>query len=314
MECWILFDEDVESHKPGAYEVRRFVEAGRRQDVDVKVFRPAQFDLVVTRDDRESVLIDGNVVGLPDFLIPRTGADTNYFALAVIRQLERLGVQSFNSSTTVESVADKLHSHQILAEHGIPVPNTMLAKFPVDIDLVENTIGFPVVVKTLVGTQGSGVFLCETRENFNDLMELIGETQPNLHLIFQEFIASSHGRDLRVFVVDGKVIAAMERKATDGSFKANFTRGGSVTSYDVQKDIETLALESAKILDLQITGVDILFDEHGYKICEANSAPDFKGLESCCDVSVADEVFAAMRRRMESGKKPLAKFENLRKK
>lgn len=294
MECWILFDGDIESSVAGAYETRRFIEAGRRQNINVRVIKSDQFDLVVTQNDRDSVLIDGQTAPLPDFLLPRMGSDTNYFGLAVIRHLERLGVQSFNSSEAIEAVIDKMHSQQILAENNLPVPNTMLAKFPVDSKLVEQTVGFPVVVKTLVGTQGSGVFLCEKPDNFNDLMELVGKTQPNMHLIFQEFIASSHGRDLRVFVIDGRVVAAMERRAKDGSFKANFSRGGEVRQFPLNREVERLAIESSRTLNLDIAGIDILFDKGGYKICEANSAPDFRGLESCCDISIADEIMTSI--------------------
>lgn len=310
MECWILYHEDIDSARPGSYEIRRFMEAGRQRGLQVKVFKPEQFDLVVTRDDRESVLVNGNVMSLPDFILPRTGATgSTYFALAVMRQLERLGVRCFNDSVSIEAVADKLHTQQILAEKGIPVPNTMLAKFPaVNTELVETTLGFPVVVKTLVGTQGSGVFLCDTGDQFNDLMDLIGETQPNLHLIFQEFIAASRGRDLRVFVVAGKVVAAMQRRATDGSFKANFSRGGKVEQFDVSPEIAQLALDTAATLNLRVAGIDILFDQDGtFKICEANSAPDFRGLESCCEVDIAGAILEATANRVaeEKGIDPL---------
>ena len=314
MECWLLFDGELESPNPGAYEARRFVEAGRRQGINVTVLKPEQFDLCVTRDDRDSVMIDGQVVQLPDFILPRISGNVTYFTLAVIRHLERLGVQSFNGSESIEAVKDKLHSQQIMAENNLPVPNAMLAKFPIDSDLVEKTLGFPVVVKTLVGTHGSGVFLCETKDRFHDLMELLGETQSNVHLIFQECIKASHGRDLRVFVIDGKVIAAMQRQSTDGSFKANFSRGGKVEQFPINKEIERLAVESARTLNLDIAGIDILFDAEGYKICEANSAPDFRGLESCCNISIADKILSSIASRIASDASQdiITKFPNMR--
>lgn len=298
MECWLLFDGETESNDPGAYETRRFIEAGRKQGINVTVIKPEQFDLCVTRDDRDSVLVNGRVVQLPDFVLPRISGTVNYFTLAVIRHLERLGVPCFNGSESMEQVKDKLHSQQILAENGIPVPNTMLAKFPVNVELVEQNLGFPVVVKTLVGTHGSGVFLCDDHDRFGDLIELIGETQPNMHLIFQEFVKASHGRDLRVFVIDGKVVAAMQRTAGDGGFKANFSRGGKVESFKIDDVIAELAIESAQTLGLDIAGIDILFDKDGYKICEANAAPDFRGLESCCNVSIADEIMSSIANRL----------------
>ena len=92
MECWILFDGDIEGTDPGAYEARRLIEAGRRKEIIVRVIRPEQFDLIVTREDRKSVLVNGTVINLPDFVLTRISGDVNYFTLAVVRHLEKLGV------------------------------------------------------------------------------------------------------------------------------------------------------------------------------------------------------------------------------
>ena len=186
---------------------------------------------------------------------------------------------------------DKLYTQQLLAASNLPVPKTMLARSPLNINLIEKMIGFPVVVKTISGTQGSGVFLCETKGHLEDLMQLIDTAKTNTNFIIQEFIHNSRGRDLRVFVVGGRIIACMERVSKDGSFKANFSCGGEVKEYPVNEEIEWLATESARILDLDITGVDLLFDGEHFKICEANSSPGFKGLEKCCPISIPDTIF-----------------------
>jgi len=316
MEVWILFNEEVDSASAEAFEVRRFLSEGRDMGIDVKVFHPEQFDLLVSEEDRESILIDGKFVKLPDFLLPRTYViDTGYFSLAVIRQFERLGVRVFNDSRSIEMVSDKMHTHQALAESGLPTPTTMLAKFPVDLDLVERTIGFPVVVKTLLGVNGTGVFLMDNHNAFSDLMNLIEQTNPNIQLIFQKFIAQSKGRDLRLFVVDGEVIASMERRATDGGFKANYTQGAEVVEFEPDQIAIDMVVKTSEILNLQVAGIDLLYDESGYTICEANSFPGFKGLESCCDVNVPRVIFGAMQKRLEAPKEPaltFAEFEELR--
>lgn len=305
MEVWILYGEDIESTADLAFEVRRFLSVGSKLGHDVRVYKPGQFDLLVTQDERDSILIDGSPVPLPDFVYPYLHEkDRNYFSLAIVRQLERLGVQVFNPATTIETVADKLHTHQILAENDLPTPPTMLAKFPVDIDLIESTIGFPVVVKTLLGSNGSGVFLIENRDAFMDLMELIGETNPNIQLIFQKFIAASKGRDLRLFVVDGQVVAAMERRAREGGFKANYSTGGSVHMYEPDEEAAKMAITTARILDIQIAGIDLLFmNEGGYTVCEANTFPGFKGLEKATGINIPEEIFNAMERRLDKGQK-----------
>lgn len=290
MKTWILYKDSAAALRPEAYEIRRLIEVGARKGHEVDVFKPEQFELLVTAGGKGSLLVDSQQIALPDVFLPRMGAGTTYFALSVIRQFERLRVPTFNTSVSIETVRDKLYAHQLLSRSKLPIPKTMLAKFPIDVDLVESALGFPVVVKTLSGTQGAGVFLCESRRNFQDLIELIQATQSNANLIFQEFIADSRGRDVRVLVIGGRVVAAMERMSTTDNFKANFSQGGEVRPFTVNRDAEWLALESARLLGLDIAGIDLLFDGDGFKICEANSSPGFEGIESCCDVDIASEI------------------------
>jgi len=301
MEVWILYGDDIESNADLAHEARRFLVEGKKMDINVKVIRPSQFDLLVTQSDRESVLLDGVPVPLPDFVFPYFNHhDHGYFSLAIVRQLERLGVHVFNGADVIETVRDKLHTHQILAESGIDTPDTMLAKFPVDMKLIEETIGFPVVVKTLNGALGIGVFLIESRSALSDLMELVGETNPNLQLIFQKFVSVSKGRDLRLFVVDGEVIAAMERRAQDGGFKANYSTGGSVHFFDADDEAKEIAIKTSNVLNIDVGGIDLLFKEDGgYTICEANTFPGFKGLEKASGVNVAGRILEVMQAQLQ---------------
>lgn len=295
MRGWVIYRSSATTLAPESYELDRLRSSALLHDIDLTVIRPEQVDLIVTRDDRKSILIDGEPTELPDFVLPRMGAGTTYFALAVIRHLERLGVFCLNSSTSIDTVKDKLYSQQILAERGIPVPKTMLVKFPVPVDLVEAQLGFPVVVKTLSGSQGSGVFLAETRRSFQDVMELVEAANHGANIILQEFVADSHGRDLRVVTVGGRVIATMERTGAEGNFKANYSAGGSVRAFETTPEIEWLATQTAQILGLEIAGIDLLFDGPHFKVCEANSSPGFKGLESVCDVDVPGEIFDFLR-------------------
>ena len=206
MKGWILYKEKNDFLSK-SYGVKRLMEEAEENGVELKIITPENLDLTVTREDRKSILLDGESVSLPDFIIPRMGAFTTYFDLAVIRHLERLGVNSFNSSESIEIVKDKLYSQQILAARNIPIPKTMLVKFPVDVDLVSKRLGFPVVVKTLYGSQGSGVFLCEGRKQLLTLIQLVEATKGSANIILQEFIESSKGRDLRVFTIGGRAVA-----------------------------------------------------------------------------------------------------------
>ena len=150
------------------------------------------------------------------------------------------------------------------------------------------------------GSNGSGVFLIENREAFNDLMDLIGETNPHIQLIFQQYVSQSKGRDIRLFVVEGKVIASMERRAKEGSFKANYSQGGQVLAFEPDDVARDLAIKTADVLNIQMAGIDLLFMEDGrYTICEANTFPGFKGLEQACEANVAGAVIEAMKAQIE---------------
>lgn len=310
MKGWILYKDSANSLKPEAYEINRFIEVAKEEGIDLQVFKPEQFDLTVTREDKQSLLVDGESVALPDFVLPRMGAGTTYFALAVIRHLERLGVYCVNSSQSIETVKDKLYSHQILAENNLPVPKTMLVKFPVDANMVEKHLGFPVVVKTLSGSQGSGVFLSETKSSFMDLMQLIEATNKTANIILQEFVSGSKGRDLRVITIGGRVVSSMQRIAGKGEFKANYSSGGKVEEFEISPEIEWMATQTSQILGLEIAGVDLLFDGNHYKVCEANSSTGFEGMESCCNVNIPKEIFHFIRIRQGIFKKAANKAIN----
>lgn len=299
MKGWILYRDSLSELKPESYEMHRFLAAAEKRGIELDIMRPEQFDLIVTREDRKSIRLNGKVTDLPDFVIPRQGAATPYFSLAIIRHLQRLGVMVLNQAEAIETVKDKLYTQQILAASNLPVPKTILVKFPIDADLIENQIGFPVVVKTITGAKGNGVYLSENRESFEDLMTLLESTKSNANMILQEFISSSRGRDLRVFMVGGRAVACMERVATDGGFKANVSRGGGAHPYQITPEIEMLAIEATRILGLDIAGVDLLFADGHFKVCEVNSSPGFKGIETAYpDMNTADAIFQYVEMRL----------------
>lgn len=303
MKVWILYGDDIDSTADLAFEMRRFLSEGEKMGVEVQAFKPNQFDLLVTQENRDQIIIDGKWTDLPDFIFPYFNhSDHSYFSLAIVRQFERMGVPVFNNADTLERVRDKLHAHQVLAESGIPTPDTMLAKFPINVELVAETLGFPVIVKTLHGALGSGVFLIENAKSFDDLMTLVFETQPNILMIFQRFVESSKGRDLRILVVEGEVIAGMQRIAKTGDFKANYSQGGTVEKFEVDKKAADIAIKTAQALNIQVAGVDLLFTDDGYTICEANTFPGFKGLEAATGENIPQAIFNAMQKHLKAKK------------
>jgi len=287
---WILFQHDLNPGIPEVPEVFRFQEAASAMGIALEVLKPHSFDLIVGADDGWSIRYQDQPMQRPDFIICRTGAETDYFTLALLRHFERRGVRLVNGPAAIETVADKLHSLQLLNRAGLPIPRTILGQFPIDIALVERELGFPLIVKTLKGTRGAGVLKCEDRNQFEDLAGLLESAEAHADFILQHYVRASHGRDVRVLVVGGRVVAAMERRSLTGGFKSNVSLGGVGVAYNPPPEMAELAVQAADILDLDVTGIDILFDEDGYRICEANSAPGFQGLERASGLDVPTAI------------------------
>lgn len=290
MRGWILFQQELDPAVPEVPEVFRFQEAAGAMGIEMHVLKPHSFELVVGGDGDWAMKYAGRSIEKPDFVICRTGAETDYFTLALLRHFQRRGVRLVNGPATIETVSDKLHTLQTLNRAGLPIPRTMLGTFPIDIDLVERELGFPVIVKTLKGTRGAGVLKCEDRSQFEDLAGLLESAEAKADFILQHYVRASHGRDVRVLVVGGRVVAAMERRSLTGGFKSNVSLGGVGVAYNPPQEMAELAVQAADVLELDITGIDILFDEEGYRICEANSAPGFQGLERATGMDVPTAI------------------------
>jgi len=286
MTGWILYKRNIDN----SYETQRLVEEFEKQDIKVRVVNPQDVDIYVDRDDRKSIRVGGKARALPDFVIPRTGSGTTYFIKAIIRHLERLGVILINGSESIDAVKDKLYSQQILGQSNLPVPKTLLVKHPIDVEFVERSLNYPIIVKTLSGSFGAGVFLVEDRKQLRQLMRMAEITKPSYNIIIQEFIEDSYGKDLRVFVLNGKVVGCMMRQSTDDDFRANITRGGEGIPYQITEEIEFLSGECARLLNLDIAGVDLLFNNGSYSICEVNSSPGFEGMDRFCKTNIAEQI------------------------
>ena len=283
---WIL----VKDKFWDSYETERLVEEFHNQNINVQLVDPNTIDIFVNKENKKSILVNGVSSDAPRFVFPRTGSGTTYYIKAVIRHFERMGVPVINGSDAIDSVKDKLYSHQILAESNLDIPKTMLLKHPIDVEFVQKNLGFPVIVKTISGSYGKGVFLAETKKQLKQLLTMAELTKKSYNIIIQEFIKDTWGKDLRVLVVNNKVVGCMMRQATDDDFRANITRGGEGIPYEVNEQIEWLSTEASKALSLDISGVDLLFDNGGYKICEVNSNPGFEGMEQYTKKNIAEEI------------------------
>jgi len=272
------------------YENSRLLEASQELGLEAEIVLHPTVDIIVAKEGRRSIRVKNKIVDIPDIMIPRTGSGTGYFGFAILRHLERLGVKTVNSSIAIENTKDKLYAHQIFAEQNIATPKTMLVKHPINATLVDKEIGWPAVVKIMAGSYGKGVYQVTSKERFSDFMDFAHGIKSDEAIIVQEYIDTAPGQDLRVFVVGDKVLGAIKRSSSDGSFKANISRGGKAEIYPMTDEIADIALRVTRSLELEVAGVDLLFGKDGFLVCEANSAPGFKGFEQATGIDVAKEI------------------------
>lgn len=276
------------SRHPQLYSTRRLVEEAHKRGHHVKVIDTLRCYMNINADQPS---IHYKAESLPHFdaVIPRIGASITFYGTAVLRQFERMGVFAINDSLAITRSRDKLRSLQLLSRRGIGLPITGFAHSPDDIDdLIAMVGGPPLVIKLLEGTQGIGVVLAETRQAAESVIEAFLDMQA--HIMVQEYIKESKGRDIRAFVVDGKVIAAMQREAKPGEFRSNLHRGGKAKLVKITPEERTIAVRAAKIMGLSVAGVDLLRSDRGPLVMEVNSSPGLEGIEKATGKNVAEMI------------------------
>jgi len=200
-----------------------------------------------------------------------------------------MNVYPLNESVAISRSRDKLRSLQLLSRRGIGLPVTGFAHSPDDIDDLLATVGgAPCVIKLLEGTQGLGVVLAETKQAAESVIQaFMGLKQ---HILVQEYIQEAKGSDIRCFVIGDKVVAAMKRQAKDGEFRSNLHRGGSASLCRITPEERATAVRAAKVMGLNVCGVDLLRSNHGAVVMEVNSSPGLEGIENASGKDVAGMI------------------------
>mmetsp|Transcript_63222 Transcript_63222/g.100519 ORF Transcript_63222/g.100519 Transcript_63222/m.100519 type:complete len:348 (+) Transcript_63222:68-1111(+) len=263
----------------------------------MRIVNSRDIDIYLTNYERKSIVIKNVVTKLPDFVLSRTGISTNFATMAIYRHLERLGVPVLNKSEAVDSAKDKLYSLQILAQNKIPVPKTMLLRFPLNVEYVTKRLGVPIIIKCLSGQKVTNVFLAKTKDELQTYCDLLESVNPNIPMIFQEFLQHSFGRDVRVVVINGKVVGAMMR-SNEHDFRANIHRGGVGSPFKLNNHAEYMALQTAKLLGLDFAVIDLLFDDakgKKFRVSHCNSSPVLETFEKVTGLDVAGSLITMIR-------------------
>lgn len=282
------------SRNKNLYSTRRLVEAGEAAGHEVQVIDTLRCYMSMAANKPE-IHYRGEVLEGFDAVIPRIGASITFYGTAVLRQFEMMGVFPINESVAITRARDKLRSLQLLSRKGVGLPVTGFAHAPDDIpDLIRMVGGAPLVIKLLEGTQGIGVVLAETRKAAESVIEAFMGLKADI--MVQEYIKEAGGADIRCFVVDGKVVAAMKRQAKEGEFRSNLHRGGSASLIRITPQERATAVRAARIMGLNVAGVDILRSNNGPLVMEVNSSPGLEGIETSTGKDVASMIIAFIER------------------
>ncbi|MGD8999587.1 MAG: 30S ribosomal protein S6--L-glutamate ligase [Granulosicoccaceae bacterium] len=278
------------SRNPKLYSTRRLVEACEKRGHEARVIDALRCYMNISSHKPE-VHYKGETLEKFDAIIPRIGASITFYGTAVLRQLEMMGIYPLNESVAISRSRDKLRSLQLLSRKGIGMPVTGFAHSPDDIqDVIQMVGGAPLVIKLLEGTQGIGVVLAETKKAAESVIEAFMGLKANI--MVQEFIKEAGGADIRCFVIGEKVVASMKRQAKEGEFRSNIHRGGHAEIIKITPEERSTAVRAAKIMGLNVAGVDILRSNHGPVVMEVNSSPGLHGIESATNKDVADLIIA----------------------
>ncbi len=270
------------------YSHKRLVEAAKQRGHEIDIIDTLRVYMNITSHRSEIRYLGKPLLGY-DAVIPRIGASITFYGLAVLRQFEVMDVYPLNESVAIGRSRDKLRSLQLLARRGIGLPVTGFAhSTQFADDLIDMVGGAPVVIKLLEGTQGVGVVLAETASSARSVIQAFGGAKVNI--LVQEFIKEAGGTDIRCIVIGDRVVASMKREGAPDDFRSNLHRGGSADTVRITPEERSTAVRSARILGLNVAGVDMLRSNHGPVVMEVNSSPGLEGVEKATGLDIAAQI------------------------
>ncbi len=260
-----------------------------------------QCDLLVEKGDLgvyyQGIKLDGY-----DAIIPRIGSSVTAYGTNVIRQFEMMGVFTLTRADSILKARNKWRCFQLLAAQDVPVPKSLLAnQVQMDVHLIRKHFDVPLVVKLQESTHGLGVILSESYHNATSTIEAFNRLKENV--LLQEYIKESKGVDIRVLVVDDRVVASMRREAKDGEFRSNLHRGATAKMEPLSEEEIMLSRKVCKIMGLQVAGVDLLRSKDGPLVLEINSSPGLEGIETVSGVDIAVQMVKFLEKQLRKRRK-----------
>ncbi len=286
---------------PDLYSNRRIIEAGEEKGHKMEFLNIKDCYIKLDGKHPEMHYRGGRILNGFDAIIPRIRPSLTFYGCALTRHFEAMGIYTQNSASSITQSRDKLYALQLLINNGLPIPTTGFANSPLDTDdLIKMVGGAPLIVKLLEGTQGKGVVLAETKKAAESLINAFKSLRANI--LVQEFVKEADGKDIRCFVVNGKVVESMMRIAAPGEFRANIHMGGSAKAIKITPEERRIAILAAKTMNLKVAGVDIIRGHNGPLLLEVNSSPGLEGIEGVSNKNIAGMMISAIEKDLKRKK------------
>ena len=278
----------VLSRKKTFYSTKKIITSAEQKGHKVIFVDPMKCNVAINENEM-TIYYKNKKINDVDLVITRIGFAIIDYGLSVVRQFEMSGSKVINSSAGIEKSNDKMRSLQLLAVNKIAVPKTVITLEPRNITKAVQIVGgLPVILKPQFGSQGRGIILAESIGTVNSYLETLWGLEQNI--LIQQYISESKGRDIRAFVINDEVVSSMRRIARKDDFRSNIHRGGVGEKMELTKYLKKIAVRAAKILELDIAGVDIFETSNGPLIVEVNSSPGFEELEKISGVNIGEMI------------------------
>lgn len=277
----------VLSRSPSIYTTRRLVEAARARGLSARVVDPLEVEMGLGNEP--AVYWRRRRFPRTDVVVPRIGLSVHQYGLSVVNQLELMGIPVVNGAQGIAASRNKMRSLQLLAAAGVRVPRTVMASHPAGLkEMVKLVGGVPVLVKLLSTNEKSGAMICESMQSLEAVLEAILGLGQNI--VVQQYVRGAKGRDLRVLVVGGAVVAAMRRSPPVGRFSRNLRRGAQFERAELPAAYAEVAVAAAAVMRLEVCAVDMLDVKGRPLVFEVNSSPSIREAETACGVDAAGRI------------------------
>jgi len=271
----VLFPKSTLGNRPNAFEWWREEAERCGRHVDIAFFE----DIIIRYDRTAEAYISGRPVGDVDFAVMRG------YNAAVSLFFENKGTPVFNSWDAMHRSHDKRLTHMCLCASGLPTPKTIWSGQPSGYSRTAQILGNKFIVKQVDGSRGENVFLVDDDAGYSHAFATCRG-----NALAQRYIETSCGRDVRVWVVGDNAVGAVLR-SSDTSFISNYSRGGKATAFRLDNEAAALAVAATKAVGLVFSGIDLLFDNNGYTVCEVNGNAGFRTLSAVSDVNIIRKLF-----------------------